>query len=127
MADQIEKTYLIDASPEKAWNALTNPLEIEGWGAGPAKMIAVEGTDFSLWGGDIYGRNVEVKEPNYLRQEWYSTGWAAPSTVEIWLTEDSGQTKLRLSQNGVPAEEVDDIDNGWDEYYLGAMKEYLEL
>ncbi len=127
MADQIEKIYMISATPEQVWAALTVPIEIEGWGAGPAEMNPKKGEKFSLWGGDIYGKNIEVKIPNYLRQEWYGGRWKSPSIVEFWLTDESGQTKLRLTQNGVPDEELDDIDNGWDEYYLGPIKEYLEL
>jgi activator of HSP90 ATPase len=127
MADQIEKTYIINVGLNKVWAALTIPVEIDGWGAGPAKMNMEEGGEFSLWGGDIHGKNIEVKAPNYLRQEWYGGAWKAPSTVEFWLSNEDGQTKLRLTQNGVPAEEADDIDNGWDEYYLSAIKEYLEL
>jgi len=127
MADQIEKTYMIDASPEKVWAALTVPVEIDGWGAGTAEMSAAEGEKFSLWNGDIYGKNLEVKAPYYLKQEWYGGPWQSPSIVEFWLSNEEGKTKVRLVQNGVPEEEVDDVDNGWDEFYLGAIKEYLEL
>lgn len=127
MTDQIEKTYMIDASPKKVWAALTVPVEIDGWGAGPAKMSTKEGEEFTLWGGDIFGKNLEMKAPNYLRQEWSSGPWKTPSIVEFWLVDEGGQTKLRLAQNGVPEEEVDEVDSGWDEYYLGAIKEYLEL
>ncbi len=50
----IKQTYIIKAPLEKVWNALTDPKIIEKWGAGPAIMDSKEGTEFSLWGGDIF-------------------------------------------------------------------------
>lgn len=126
MTNQIEKVYTIGVDIDKVWATLTDPTEIRGWGGGPAKMNAFEDTDFSLWGGDIYGRNIEISAPNYLKQEWYSGTWKEPSFVEFHLTERNGQTELRLIQNKVPENEKDEIDAGWDDYYLGAIKSYLE-
>lgn len=125
MANQIEKTYIIDAPIEKVWDALTDPKEIEKWGGGTAKMSANKG-DFSLWDGDIWGKNIEIKAPNYLKQEWYGGKWPEPSIVEFFINEEIDQTELKLIQNGVPENEKKDIDSGWDGYYLGAIKYYLE-
>ena len=35
-------------------------------------------------------------------------------------------SKIQLVQDDVPDHEVKDIDEGWDKYYLGAIKQYLE-
>lgn len=51
----IKKSYEINVCVEKVWVALTDPAEIDNWGAGPAKMDDKVGTRFELWGGDIHG------------------------------------------------------------------------
>lgn len=124
---RIKKKYIIKAPINKVWQALVDPKEITAWGAGPAEMSDKPGADFSIWGGDIFGKNKEVNPPHKLVQDWYgSKNWKQPSAAVFNLVEKSGQTELSLEHTGVPKEEVNDFDNGWDDYYLGAIKEYLE-
>jgi len=122
----IVQEYSISAPIEKVWEALVNAREINGWGGGPAKMDDKEGTKFSLWGGDIYGTNIEVEVFKKLVQEWYGGKWEEPSIVTFKLQKKGDSTELELVQENVPDEEYEDIDNGWKEYYLGPLKEYLE-
>ena len=56
----IKQTYQVDAPIASVWKALVDPEYIEGWGGGPAKISDKVGTSFKLWGGDIYGKNLEV-------------------------------------------------------------------
>lgn len=52
----IRQTYHIKASVSDVWKALVNPYDINGWGGVPAKMNDKAGTNFSLWGGSIWGK-----------------------------------------------------------------------
>jgi activator of HSP90 ATPase len=122
----IKQTYKIKAPIAKVWSALVNPKEIAGWGGGPAKMTDKKGAKFSLWGGDIWGKNIEIVPNKKLVQEWYGGQWAKPSNLTILLAEKKGVTTVKLTQKGVPSNEVKDITEGWKEYYFGPMKEYLE-
>lgn len=122
----IKKTYQINASAAKVWEALTNSKIIGDWGGGPAKMSEKEGFKFSLWGGDIFGTNLKSVNGKMLKQVWYGGKWDKPSTVTFDLKEKNGITSLKLSQTGVPMEDVSDIDSGWDDYYLGPLKQLLE-
>lgn len=123
----IKKTYHIKAPINKVWQTLVDPKEIAGWGAGPAKMSAKPGSKFSIWGGDIFGKNIEVKAPIKLVQEWYgSKDWQKPSIAFFKLASKGDKTELRLEHSEVPSGEVQDFDAGWDNYYFGAIKEYLE-
>jgi activator of HSP90 ATPase len=124
--NQIEKHYEIKAPVSAVWEALVSSAEIENWGGGPAKMEAKPGTDFSLWGGDIFGKNLVVVPEKKLIQEWYGGKWEKPSKAEFTLKESDGGTVLDFVQNEVPKEEEKEIDTGWDDYYLGAIKKYLE-
>lgn len=122
----IRKEYFINANFEKVWEALVDPKLIEQWGGGPAKMIGKEGEDFSLWGGEIHGKNTKVIKNRVLEQDWFSGDWEKASKVRFELKPVGQQTKLLLTHENVPEKEFDDISQGWDDYYLTPIKDFLE-
>ena len=61
-----------------------------------------------------------------MEQEWFSGKWKKPSKLRFELSEKDGKTKVSLAHANVPSEELDDIDKGWDDYYLGPIKNLLE-
>jgi uncharacterized protein YndB with AHSA1/START domain len=122
----IAKSYLIAATPPKVWRALTEAGSIEDWGGGPAVMRPEAGTSFSLWGGDIHGPNVQVVPERCLVQEWYGGDWPVASVASFTLTPEEGGTRLELQHRAVPDDVAEEFDAGWNDYYLGAIKEFLE-
>ena len=122
----IRQTYHIKASIEEVWKALTDTKYIDGWGGGPAKMSDKVGFQFSLWGGDIYGKNIEVIANKKLVQEWFGGKWDGPSIATFVLSSKNDQTTIEFTHIDVPESEYKDIEQGWKDYYLGPLKEYLE-
>ncbi len=122
----ITQTYTVNAPVAGTWAALTDPVIINSWGGGPAKMNDKVGTKFSLWGGDIHGINTKVILNKILEQDWYGGDWDAPSKVTFTLTEKNDQTTIVLQHNNIPDSEAKDIADGWKRYYLGPLKELLE-
>ena len=88
------------------------------------------GTKFSLWGGSIWGTNTEVVIEKKLVQDWYSDSgngkWEKASTVTFELHEEKGGVRIDLTHKDVPEAEIKSIGEGWKDYYLGPLKEYLE-
>lgn len=122
----LELKFLINATPEAVWQALVDPKHIEEWGAGPALMNDKVGTEFSLWGGDIHGKNLEVLENDELVQEWYGGKWEKPSIVRFSLTEEDGKTRVTLTQTDIPESDFESISEGWKEYYFSPLRTYVE-
>lgn len=123
----IKQTYHINASIEKVWQALVDPKAIEGWGAGPAKMNAKVDAEFSLWGGEVWGKNVEVIPNKKLVQEWFGGKWDKPSIATFSLhKEEDGSTRIDLVHEDVPDNEAKDHEEGWKDYYFGPLKDYVE-
>jgi len=85
------------------------------------------GTEFKLWGGDIWGKNITVEPRRKLVQEWYSGDWPEPSIVTITFSGGSGKTMVNLLHESVPDNEAKEVEDGWKRYYLGPMKEMLEM
>lgn len=122
-----EYKLIIAADPEEVFAALTNPFQIEIWSGYPADMKAEAGYVFSLWEGDITGVNLEVVPKRRLVQEWFFGEQEEQSIVRIELKKDGGKTLLELTHTHIPEDVYDEITEGWREYYLGSMKEMLEV
>lgn len=123
----IKQNYTIKAPVEKVWRALTDPKEIDDWGGGLAEMDGEVGTEFKLWGGDIWGKNLEVDANGKLVQEWYGGDWNEPSKVTFIIRGNGNETTIDLIHENVPDDEEKEIADGWKRYYLGPMKEMLEM
>lgn len=122
----LTQTYHINAPISLVWKALTDQELINAWGAGPAKMSEKEGFAFSLWGGDIYGKNTRVIKGKELMQEWFSGNWENPSVVVFSLEENNGNTIVTLYHKNIPDSEVKGIEQGWKDYYMSPLKAFLE-
>jgi activator of HSP90 ATPase len=122
----IKKHYEISATLPRVWQAFIDQTEISDWGGGPVIMDDIVGTKFSLWGGDIHGTNIEVIPEKRLTQDWYGGDWDKASRVIFTFSERNGKTIIDLIHKGVPVGEEAEFDSGWDDYYLGAIKKYLE-
>lgn len=122
----IKKIYKIKSSVEDVYTALTNPLTIEMWTGAPAVMEAVEGTEFSLWDGEITGINLQLVKNSIVKQQWYFEGEEGKSIVTITLTEEGKDTRIELLHLDIPDEAFENIVDGWDRYYFKPLKQLLE-
>lgn len=122
----IKQDYTIDAPIEKVWDALVNAETIEKWGAGPAKMQSTEMSEFSLWGGDIHGKNLKVVKNKKLVQEWSHGEDEESSKVEFELSEKGGKTTVKLAHTNLPEGQEKDYEDGWKDHYFGPLKKLVE-
>lgn len=123
---EIKFYQYIEAVPEEIFRALTNPFTIALWSDAPAKMDAKEGSEFELWDGDICGKNIKVVENKELVQEWYFDESTEESIVTIKLHEHKSGTNVELKHINIPEDAYDNINEGWREYYIGAIKRFFE-
>ncbi|WP_162425797.1 SRPBCC domain-containing protein [Pontibacter pudoricolor] len=122
----IKKYYLIPAEPELVYAALTNPLTLQAWTGDEAEMSTEPGSEFSLFDGSIVGRNLEFEEGKKLVQQWYFGEQEEPSIVTIKLHPHKYGTSAELRHTNIPDHDYNDIAEGWDEAYFGALIEFYE-
>ncbi len=122
----LKKFYKIKATPPEVYAALTNPFSIEIWTGEEAVMSTKAGEEFSLFSGDISGKNLQFEPDSKIIQEWYFGEQQEPSIVTISLTPDKYFTKIELLHTNIPDEAFEDISEGWDESYFGPLKEFFE-
>lgn len=123
---QIELTYAIKAPIEKVWLALTNADMAEQWGAGPAKIDAHEGGEFSYWSGDIHGTFTKLTLNELIEQDWYGHDNPYRKFKAVFhLKNQDDTTTVTLTFSGEIEDEQKDI-NDWQDYYFTPIKELLE-
>jgi activator of HSP90 ATPase len=118
----IKRYFILNAEPKDVYNALTNKVMLEIWTGETAEMEAVEGTNFSLWGGSISGVNIEFEENKKIVQKWFFDE-EENSIVTMKLHPHKKGTSLELSHTNIPDEAYENISDGWDEDYFGALNE----
>ncbi len=122
------KQYItIAAEPEDVYACLTNPFTIELWSDMPAKIKAEEGTEFEMFEGDIAGKILELAPNEKVVQQWYFGEQEEPSIVTFKIHPGKGKVSLELRHTNIPDEAYDEMAEGWKKYYLGRIKEFLEI
>ena len=119
-----KKYYVINAAPSELYLALTNPLTILLWSGESAEMSAEPGSEFSLWEGSISGINLAFETDRMIQQEWFFGEREERSIVTIKLHPHSAGTSVELSQTNIPDEDFDDIVEGWNSTYFGALQDF---
>ena len=122
----IRQKHHLAATPEEVYLALTNPFTIELWSGYPAIMESRPDTEFSIFEGDIVGKNLEFKENQLLRQQWYFEGEEKESIVTIQLKIEKNNTVVELTHTNVPDEVYEEMLEGWKKNYFGSLKRFFK-
>jgi activator of HSP90 ATPase len=119
------KTFRINADPSDVYSALTNPYTIELWTGYPALMSTEPGSEFSLWEGDITGKNLEFIPDKKIVQEWYFGDQPEKSIVSITISPERENSIVTVEHSNIPDEDFNGIVEGWQEYYFGAISTFF--
>ena len=119
-----KKYFTIPAPPEDVYLALTNANTIHLWSGEEAVMSTEPGTEFSLWDGSIVGKNLEFDPGKKVVQQWYFGEQEQPSIVTIKLHPHADGTSLELRHTNIPDEDYQDIIDGWNDTYIGALIDF---
>lgn len=120
---EIKKYYTLNADPKDVYNALVNKNMLEIWTGEEVEMEAVPETNFSLWGGSITGKNLRFEENRLIVQQWYFDEASENSIVTIKIHPHKKGTSVELHHTNIPDEAFENISEGWDEDYFGALNE----
>lgn len=121
----LKKYYLIPATPDEIYMALTNPITLELWTGETAVMSTEPGSEFSLWEGSIVGKNIEFEDGKKIVQQWYFDGQPEDSIVTIKLHPDKQGTSVELRHTNIPDADFNDIAEGWNDSYFGNLADFF--
>lgn len=115
--------FVLPAEPHDVYNALTNKRMLEIWTGEEVVMAPEPNTEFSLWEGSIAGINLEFEENRKIVQQWFFGEQEEPSIVTILLHPDRKGTSVEVRHTNIPDEAYENIVEGWNEDYFGALRE----
>ncbi len=125
-------TYLhqevdIKASPQRIYDALLDSKQFSAFSGEPAEINRQVGGAFSIFGGRIVGRNVELVPNQRIVQAWRPASWdpGVYSIVKFELKEEGSQTKVVLDHTGFPEGSFRHLDSGWHMRYWEPLKKFL--
>jgi uncharacterized protein YndB with AHSA1/START domain len=133
-AESIHQEVAIAAAPGRIYAALTDAAQftrmtaLSGMqGVRPAQIARAEGGIFSLFGGVIIGRHVEMVPGRRLVQAWRETVWAPGvySLVKFDFRAQGGGTMIVFDHTGFPNGAAEHLAIGWGEHYWDPLKKLL--
>lgn len=135
-AGAIHQELVFNASRKRVYEALTDPkqfdrvVQLSENGKSlqdRATQISREvGGSFSLFGGYIVGRHIEMVPNERLVQAWRETSWPTGvySIVKFELIEDGAGAKLIFDHTGFPGS-GEHLFTGWKADYWEPLKKFL--
>ena len=127
MSTTIHQEIDFVVSPERVYNALLDGKQFSEFSGAPAEIDSVGGGAFSLFGGRIVGRNIELIPNHMIVQAWRVAIWPAGvySIVKFELKSQGSGTHLVFDHSGFSAEFHDHLAAGWKSNYWDLLTKYL--
>jgi activator of HSP90 ATPase len=125
----IKQKVVIPATPDEVYDAYIDPKKHAEFTGSKATMSPRVGGKFTAWDDYISGRNLELEKGKKIVQEWVTSEWPQdypPSRLELTFKEVGGNTELTLVQSDVPAEQANELEEGWTDFYWKPLKAYFK-
>ncbi len=124
----IKQSITFKATPHEVYEALMDSDKHSQFTGGEAKISREVGGTFTVFDNYAEGTNLELIPDKKIVQTWRASDWPEGhySRVTCSQKEVDGGTRLTFTQTGVPAEQHEDISQGWRDYYWTPMQEMLE-
>lgn len=138
-AEAIHQEPLFQASRKRVYQALTDPAQFSRIvvlsGAmqsmklsdKPAEISPNAGGAFSLFGGYITGRHIELVPGERIVQAWRSASWepGAYSIARFDLREEGAATRIVFDHRGFPDGQGKHLAAGWHANYWEPLRKLL--
>jgi uncharacterized protein YndB with AHSA1/START domain len=138
-AEAIHQDAVFKASRKRVYDALTDAqqfdkvIQLSGvlqsmhLGSKPAEISREVGGAFTLFGGYITGRHVELVPNERIVQAWRTGGWppGVYSIAKFELVEQGSGTRIVFDHTGFPKCEAEGLAAGWRAHYWEPLAKLL--
>jgi activator of HSP90 ATPase len=113
--------------PRRVYEALLDSKQFSTFSGEPAEIDRSEGGAFSMFGGKIVGRNVELIANQRIVQAWRPASWdpGVYSVVKFDLTLRGTDTRVLLDHTGFPQGAYAHLNPGWKLRYWEPLEKFL--
>ena len=117
----------IKASPQRIYEVLLDSKQFTAFTGLAAEIDPKPGGAFSLFGGLIVGRNIELVSSQRIVQAWRPASWdpGVYSIVKFEFKQQGPETRIVLDHIGFPEGKFAGLDSGWHERYWEPLKKFL--
>lgn len=115
------------ATPHRIYDILLDSKQFTTFSSEAAEISRDAGGLFSLFGGKIVGRNVELVPDVRIVQAWRPASWEPGeyTLVKFVLKGEGAQTKVVLDHTGFHEGDFGHFDSGWRQHYWEPLAKYL--
>ena len=139
-SEAIRQEVTFDAGPQRVYDALTTAKDFDmitrlsdgaallaATGAKPTAISTEVGGSFTLFGGYVTGRHLEMLPNERFIQAWRAGSWKAGafSIAAFNLTAEGGKTKLKFEHRGFPNGNGTSLARGWHSHYWEPLAKFL--
>ncbi|HLW97230.1 MAG TPA: SRPBCC domain-containing protein [Candidatus Acidoferrales bacterium] len=139
-AESIHIELVLKASRNRVYDALTDAKQFEKvvqlsaavktgmvTGGPPAQISGELGGGFSLFGGYVTGRQIELVPGQRIVQVWRAGSWAPGeySLAKFVLIEQGSDTKVIFDHTGFPGDQAQHLLDGWHGNYFEPLAKFL--
>lgn len=116
------------AAPQRIYEVILSSKDFTTFSGYPADIDPKVGGAFSMFGGLVVGRNVELVPNQRIVQAWrlsqeFPEG--VYSLVKFELKPEGSGTKIILDHTGFPEGHFDHLDIGWHSHYWDPLTKFL--
>lgn len=133
-SEAIHQEIVFNATRKRLYDALADATEFTKVttfssvkNAPPAQIAREIGGAFSLFGGHIVGRHIELVPNQRIVQAWRAVDWAPGvySIARFELADRAGKTAILFDHTGFPNGQGEHLAQGWYANYWEPLKKYL--
>jgi uncharacterized protein YndB with AHSA1/START domain len=139
-AEAIHQEPIFKASRKRVYEALTDAKQFNGVvqlsgamksgippGAKPGEITREPGGAFSLFGGYVTGRQIELVPNERIVQAWRAGSWdpGIYSIAKFDLVEAGAGTKIVFDHTGFPKGKAEHLAEGWRINYWEPLEKFL--
>ena len=119
----------IPATPEEVYEAFVDPKKHTAFTGSKATGKAKINGKFTAWDGYIFGKFLISSPENASYKSGQSTDWPEgypPSKFELTFKKVPEGTEITMVHSNIPAEQKDELADGWEEWYWKPLKKYFK-
>jgi len=139
-AESIHQEAVFKANRNRVYEALTDTKQFDkiiklspemqagkSFGTTPTAISREVGGTFSIFGGHIIGRQIELVPNQRIVQAWRVVDWdpGVYSIAKFELLEQGAGTKLVFDHTGFPKGDAEHLAEGWKSHYWDSIDKFL--
>jgi activator of HSP90 ATPase len=114
----------LKANPQRIYETLLDSKQFSACTGMPAEIDPKAGGAFSMFGGMIVGRTIELIPNQRIVQAWRPTHWdqGVYSLVRFELKPRAPGATIVLDHSSFPEGDYDSLSSGWESHYWTPLK-----